>query len=293
MPTKQEIQEKITEQIITLIEEGELKSWQSPYTSKGIARNFETGRPYSGINFITLNFSGKLPLFGTANAIKKANGTINEGAKKFPITFSRPVYKKGKIELTYDVYKTYLERGDKDLSSYWVNSLYYLISLEDTTGIKYEVPTNEGKGVEGLQEIIDGYKNPPQIVSNDQTGAYYMPSKDLVNVPLIQNMLSPERHAKTTLHELVHSTGHASRLNREGVANFDMFGTERYSFEELVAELGAAFLCSHLNISNELEENSAAYMAGWLKPLKNDTSFVIKAAAAAQKAVNHILGVKE
>ena len=72
-----------------------------------------------------------------------------------------------------------------------------------------------------------------------------------------------------------------------------MFGTERYSFEELVAELGAAFLCSHLNISNELEENSAAYMAGWLKPLKNDTSFIIKAAAAAQKAVNHILGTKE
>jgi len=292
MPTKQEIQEKITEQIITLIEEGELKSWQSPYTSKGIARNFETGRPYSGINFITLNFSGKLPLFGTANAIKKANGTINEGAKKFPITFSRPVYKKGKIELTYDVYKTYLERGDKDLSSYWVNSLYYLISLEDTTGIKYEVPTNEGKGVEGLQEIIDGYKNPPQIVSNDQTGAYYMPSKDLVNVPFIQNMLSPERHAKTTLHELVHSTGHATRLNREGIANFDKFGSEKYSFEELVAELGAAFLCSHLNIFDELSENSAAYMKHWLGILKEKPSFIVEAAASANKAVNHILGTK-
>lgn len=293
MLTKNEIYQTITERLIALIEEGRLGSWQSPYTDKGIARNFETNRAYSGINFVTLNFSGKLPLFGTEKAIKKAKGIIKEGAKRYPITFSRPTYRKGKKEIPYEVYKSCLEKGDKDLSQYWVNFLHHVISLEDTTGIDYQIPTNEGKGVEGLQEIIDGYKNPPQIVSNDQTGAYYMPSKDVVNVPLIQNMLSPERHAKTTLHELVHSTGHASRLNREGVANFDMFGTERYSFEELVAELGAAFLCSHLNISNELEENSAAYMAGWLKPLKNDTSFVIKAAAAAQKAVNHILGVKE
>ncbi len=282
----------ITERIIESIESGKMGSWESPYTEKGIARNFVSKRAYSGINYLLLNHSGKLPLWGTFNQIKAAGGAVKKGTKGNVIVLGSMIYKQGNKTVTLEAYLEAL-KNNLEVSKYFLYKQYYVFSLEDTTGIEYQIPTNEGKGVEGLQEIIDGYKNPPQIVSNDQTGAYYMPSKDVVNVPLVDNMKSKESHAETMCHELIHSTGHPNRLNREGVANFDKFGSEKYSFEELVAELGAAFLCSHLNISKELEENSAAYMAGWLKPLKNDTSFVIKAAAAAQKAVNHILGVKE
>ncbi|MDA2931531.1 zincin-like metallopeptidase domain-containing protein [Acidobacteria bacterium AH-259-O06] len=94
----------------------------------------------------------------------------------------------------------------------------------------------------------------------------------------------------TIFHELTHSTGHKSRLNRLDTDNLAPFGSRDYSQEELVAEMGAAFLCGHCRIENRTIDNSAAYIQGWLRRLRNDKGLVIFAAAQAQKAADFILG---
>ena len=101
-----------------------------------------------------------------------------------------------------------------------------------------------------------------------------------------------ENYYGTLFHELTHSTGHKSRLARKGIVDADAsFGDDKYGREELVAEMGAAFLCGHAGIDNTLD-NSAAYLAGWLKIIKGDPKLVIQAAGAAQKAADLILGVE-
>jgi len=109
-------------------------------------------------------------------------------------------------------------------------------------------------------------------------------------MPDIKQFDSPEDYYASFFHELIHSTGHISRLGREGVVNPMQFGSNSYSCEELVAEMGASFLCSSVQIDYDcIVENNASYLAGWLKVLKEDTKFIFKAAAEAQKAVDYIL----
>lgn len=104
---------------------------------------------------------------------------------------------------------------------------------------------------------------------------------------------SPEHYYVTLFHELIHSTGHPSRLNREGIANFDRFGSERYSKEELVAEIGSAFLCAHTGISKpEIETKATAYLQNWIATLKGDSRLIVSAAAQPQHAADMILGTQ-
>lgn len=109
-------------------------------------------------------------------------------------------------------------------------------------------------------------------------------------MPKPERFEHPEDFYATTFHKLTHSTGHESRLNRPGVTSTISFGSRTYSKEELIAEMGASFLCGHCGIENSVIENSAAYIAGWLKKLRDDKRLVVHAAAAAQKAADFILG---
>ena len=122
--------------------------------------------------------------------------------------------------------------------------------------------------------------------------ACYNPRSDTVTLPLQTAFQSPEEYYSTAFHELTHSTMHEDRLNRKVTGQVHTFGDEEYSKEELVAECGASFLCGHAGIVQRTIENSAAYLAGWLKALKNDRTLLIHAAAQAQKASDYILNVK-
>ncbi len=112
-------------------------------------------------------------------------------------------------------------------------------------------------------------------------------------MPGQDSFLSEAAYYSTLFHELTHATGHEKRLNRSGVTNTVRFGSKEYSKEELVAELGAAFLCGHIGIENETLDNSASYCQSWLLKLKADASLIPIAAQQAQKASDHILGVEE
>jgi antirestriction protein ArdC len=122
--------------------------------------------------------------------------------------------------------------------------------------------------------------------------AYYSPSLDYVQLSHQHTFDTIESFYGTLFHELSHSTGHSNRLGRKGVTETSYFGSHEYSKEELVAEMGAAFLCGHAGIENTTIENSVSYLAGWLKALKNDKTLLIHAAAQAQKAADYILNVK-
>lgn len=120
----------------------------------------------------------------------------------------------------------------------------------------------------------------------------YSPSLDYVQLPATHTFNSSEEYYSTCFHELTHATGHASRLGRKSILELSYFGSHEYSKEELVAEMGAAFLCGYSGIEQRTIENSAAYIEGWLKVLKGDKTLLVHAGAFAQKAVDYILNQK-
>ena len=172
---------------------------------------------------------------------------------------------------------------------------YYTVfnAVEQCEGLEDKVPAEpeprEFRPVEEAAQILQNMPGPPEIVyGGDQ--ACYRPSQDRVHVPPPERFDPREEFFCTLWHELTHATGHKSRLARPGVMDVQAFGTTEYSKEELVAEIGAAFLCHHCGIDNATLENSAAYLNGWLAKLRRNRRLIITASAQAQKAADYILG---
>jgi antirestriction protein ArdC len=152
------------------------------------------------------------------------------------------------------------------------------------------VPLLSHERIAAAQALIDGMPNPPAL-RHEGGRAFYRPSEDLVCMPDMGRFLTPEDYHSTLFHEFIHSTGHLSRLSRDGITkNAGHFGSNPYAKEELIAEMGAAFLCAHAGISPAVIENQAAYIDNWRAAIKADPKCVITAAAAAQKAADYILG---
>jgi antirestriction protein ArdC len=124
------------------------------------------------------------------------------------------------------------------------------------------------------------------------TKAVYVPARDQVRIPALKDFTSPAEYYATLFHELIHSTGHESRLNREGIAKANRSDEIRYAQEELVAEMGAAFLCALTGIeTHDLTTNSTAYLQSWLEVFKQDKTMIVKAASHAQNAVDLLCDV--
>lgn len=171
---------------------------------------------------------------------------------------------------------------------------YSVFNIEQTEGITAPEPqetNNPFDPITKAEEIIATMPLSPEI-KHAGNRAYYSPSLDYIQLPIQHTFTSPEEYYCTAFHELTHATGHINRLGRKSVLEPSYFGSHEYSKEELVAEMGAAFLCGYSGIENNTIENSAAYIQGWLKALKNDRTLLIHAAAQAQKAADYILNAK-
>jgi antirestriction protein ArdC len=146
--------------------------------------------------------------------------------------------------------------------------------------------------VESAQAIVDGWKTGPAIRHGDSR-AYYTPGTDIISVPAMQAFEDAESYYRTLFHELVHGTGHRTRLERDGVANPARFASHEYSEEELIAEMGASMLAGFSGIATaEADENSAAYLRFWLKKLRSEPKLLEMSGRAAQKAVDLIRGTQ-
>ena len=142
-----------------------------------------------------------------------------------------------------------------------------------------------------MERIASRYAGSPPVKHGGNRACYF-PQADFVAMPPREAFTSEGAYYATLFHELAHSTGHRSRLNRDSLTGFAQFGDHSYSKEELVAEMAASFLLGESGLAApELIDNSAAYLASWIKVLKGDSKLALQAASAAEKAANHILGV--
>ena len=176
---------------------------------------------------------------------------------------------------------------------------YTVFNACQIEGIEFPLPEPRPVPLDTYAEarmVLAGMPNPPTL-KHGTALAFYQPGTDTVSMPQMENMDSPESYYGTLYHEYVHSTGASHRLNRKTlVENKGMLASKQtYAEEELVAEMGAAFLCAHAGIFEDQSENSAAYLAGWLKALKgaDAKTWVIRAASQAQKAADYILNVQQ
>ncbi len=167
---------------------------------------------------------------------------------------------------------------------------YSVFNLEQTEGIAQKRGLSSAARVadiEACERIVSEMPNAPAREQSDR--AWYRPSSDRLGMPAKSSFLGSEEYYSTLFHELTHSTGHKSRVGREGIENLNEFGSESYSKEELVAEMGAAMLCGVTGISPAVIENSAAYLQSWINRLKGDSKLLLPAASQAQKASDYIL----
>lgn len=287
---------EVTNKIIAMIEQG-VAPWRRTWSTYGLARNYTTGHIYTGINLILMNNTPHpIPYFLTFNQVKKQNGQIRKGAKAEMVIYFNVYYKDNQDRtLSKEEARTRAGNGEEIQVLKFIK-YYNVFNIADIEGIKFEIPEIElqpNDKIERCENIIEQMPNRPELKCIDGNQAFYSPSLDFVNVPAIEQFETAEYYYATFFHELIHATGHASRLAREEVMNPQTFGSKPYSREELLAEMGASFLCSSVQIDyDNITENNAAYLAGWLKVLKEDSKFIFKAAAEAQKAADYILNRK-
>src|SRR5699024_1983877 len=261
------IYEMITNQIVEKLEQGTIP-WKKPFKN-GIPVNWKTQKAYRGINTLLLD-GGE---YATFKQITEAGGKVKKGAKSHIVVF----WKLSKFKEENE------ETGEEEIKKVPLLRYYRVFKVgEQTEGIEpknKEVEFNHDP-IERCENIIKGYTNCPDYTYNSGS-AYYRPSMDVVNVPPIKDFEQIEEYYSTFFHEITHSTGHKNRLNRKGIIELNAFGSETYSKEELVAELGASMLCGVAGIDNKVIDNSASYIQSWLNALKNDKTLIVHAAQQA------------
>jgi len=265
----------ITEKLLSIMENSGELPWKRPWNNA--ARSF-SGHVYRGSNAFFLNWFASAagwenPVFLTYNKIKELGGKVNEGEKPSLVTFWSFFNKKN-------------ASGDETDEQIAIFRYYQTYCIDQISGIA--PPTKTVKENLDAQAIVDGFKNKPTIKTAGDR-AFYSPDADTITIPPIHTFSSSDEYYCTLFHELAHSTGARTRLNREGITNPIQFASHEYSVEELIAELTASFLCAECGITNTLN-NSAAYLKGWLQKLKSDPKMFVMAAQRAQKAADLILG---
>ncbi len=275
------VYEIITDRIIQSLQKG-VVPWRTPWVVEA-PRNLISRKPYRGVNVFLLSAMRYTSSWWlTFNQAKGLGGSVKKGEKSTPVVF----YK------VYDDKVVNPKTGKADKR--FVLRFYNVFNALQCEGITVP-PEPMGREFAPLQEcehIVDRYigRGPPVTHGGHQ--AAYSPTLDVIHMPPKDSFESPEAYYATRFHEMVHSTGHPSRLDREGIAKFDGFGSHQYSFEELVAECGSAFLCGEAGILNTTLDNSVAYIGSWIKKLQSEPKWVVQAGGKAAAAADYILNRK-
>lgn len=306
---KTNVYEIVANKIIEMVETEGVLPWHKPWKVSsrmsddaifGEARSWSNGRYYRGVNQFVLGFVGQ---WATAKQIFDNGGHIIKGAKATPVVFWSFMVKDektGKI-------RPFDENKDDDNNK--IPFLRYINVFKigrDTTDIEEKDFSSKKKDTTNIEEtfnaddyaesIINEYVSRETIdFSNaiNSNRAFYAPFADKVVVPNKSSFENASEYYSTTFHELTHSTGAKNRLNRDGITKNDGFGNEKYSKEELVAEMGAAMLLHITNLSIPTTfTNNVAYIQGWLKQIKEEPKILVFAASQAEKAVKYILNGK-
>ncbi len=281
--TRKDVYEIVTGKVIDQLEKGTIP-WRQPWTDAGVPKNLISGRAYRGVNTMLLACLGyERNYFITSKQLKEIGGSILPEEKPHLV-----------------VYWNYAEKEPAEADKEEVAKrrtpflrYYTVYNIAQCAGILAEmapVVEREPHPIPACAAIVENMAQRPDIRHKEQ-GAFYDCLEDYVNMPKQKTFVSDAAYYSTLFHELVHSTGHHTRLNRMGLVQMTEFGSEPYSQEELVAEIGTCYLQSLTGITSEFD-NSAAYISGWLTKLRNEKHFILTAASLAQRAIDFILNVQ-
>ena len=281
----------VTDRIVGSLKEGIIpweKPWKIPTFSGGsFPRNLKSGKPYRGVNvFLLWGARYSSPFWVTFKQAQELGGTVRKGEKGTPIVFYKQLQKRSDKVGTD-------QESDQDRAPFILMS-YTVFNVEQCDGLPVPTMEDERTGQihldESCEAIVTGWSGRPTIRTEiaTESRAYYRPGTDSVHLPARFRFVDTAHYYATLFHELMHSTGHESRLAR---SFGERFGDELYSKEELIAETGAAFLCAFAGISTEhTERNTTAYLQNWISRLEQDNKLIVQAAASAQRAVDLITG---
>lgn len=272
------VYEMVTDRVIRALESGNIP-WEKPWGGcRSGAYNFITRKSYSLMNQMLLKHRGA---YGTFKQWTEKGGKIRKGEKSEIVVFWK-----------FQIVEEENEDGEKEEKKIPILKYYNVFHVSQVEGVtvkEEELP--EVKPIESAEKIKRDYveREHIRILEYKTNEAFYSPAGDFIQIPERGQYRDVNEFYSTLYHEMVHSTGHKSRLNR--LERDAHFGNEIYSKEELVAELGAAFLMNLLGIETKKTfRNSTAYIQNWIQVLKNDPRFVVSAAGKAEKAVHYIMG---
>jgi antirestriction protein ArdC len=269
------VYEIITDRIVESLRKN-VVPWRKPWVTQA-PKNLISGKNYRGVNVLLLGSAPhQSPWWLTFNQARDLGGSVKKGERGTPVVFWKISEKKdarGKIE------KSFI------LRYYTVFNVAQCESVQAPPSI----PRPAFNPIEECERIVSGFEGRPQIEHGGGM-ACYVPALDRIQIPAREAFSSAPEYYSTLFHELTHSTGAASRLNRKTVTDPSSFASHAYSFEELIAECGAAFLCANGGISSATLDNSAAYIASWAKKLRSEPKWIVNASAQAAKAADLVLG---
>lgn len=279
------VYEMVTDRIIEQLENGVIP-WEKPWTGvRSGAFNRVSKKSYSLLNQMLLKNEGE---YATFKQWTELGGKIRRGEKSEIIVF----WKVLPIEETQ-------EDGTRIIKQIPLLKYINVFHISQVDGVEPlpKEELNDIKPIEKAESILIDYWTREQIKVEHLAGndAFYSPSRDLIRLPLFEQFKDANEYYSTAFHESVHSTMKESRCNRaeERKNKLVAFGSEEYSKEELVAELGSANLMNIIGIETKKSfRNSSAYIQNWLSVLRNDVKFIVSASSKAEKAVNYILNVE-
>lgn len=270
-----DIYAEITNRILSQMEQG-IIPWQKPWVAAGKAVSYATGKPYSLLNQMLLGQPGE---YATFKQVQQAGGCVRKGEKTHMVVFWK--FLKVQDEETQE---------EKDVPFLRYYNVFHLSQCEGLSPKHTKPLPQTANPDETAQRLAEAYCRKSGVKLTHQPGdkACYRPSTDEITLPTLAQFRETSEYYGTLFHEMVHSTGHESRLNRLNQTAF--FGSEAYSKEELIAEIGAAALVHHVGLETDRSfRNSTAYLQNWLSVLRNDKRFIVSASGKAEKAVEMIL----
>ena len=279
---KANVYDMVTNRIIAELEKGKIP-WQKPWTGiRSGAYNRITKRPYSLLNQMLLQHNGE---YATFKQWQDLGGHIRKGQKSEIVCFWKIFESKENNPDTEEI-----EIKKIPLLRYY--NVFHISQVEGVEPLTEEQLNDKVEPIEAGDKIITEYikREHLKFVECKSNQAYYSPSSDTVVVPLKEQCQLINEWYSIAFHEISHSSGHKSRLNRIQTGAISAFGSQDYSKEELVAELSSATLMSVAGLETpKTFRNSTAYIQNWLQVLRNDNKFIVSASSKAEKAVNYIL----
>lgn len=286
-PDRSDLYTRVTDSIIAELEKG-VRPWHKPWNAEHMAGRITrplrfNGEAYKGVNVLMLWMAAELggfsaPIWLTFNQAKSLGAFVKKGSKGSLVVYADRIRKTD----TGD-------DGEESEHDIFFMKGYTVFNVEQVEGLPdhyYQLAAPQLDPVARIEAADLFFANTQADIRHGGNQAYYANGTDYVQMPPFASFKDAESYCSTLAHELTHWTKHPARLNRE--FGRKTFGDEGYAREELVAEIGAAFLCCDLGITPEPRDDHAAYLAHWLKVLKDDKRAIFQAAAHAQKAADYL-----